>query len=73
MKAIIRTEYGTPKVLQLGEIEKPVPRDTEVPVQIYAASMNCGDWGLLTGKPFFLRLTEGGLREPKIEILEGTH
>jgi len=71
MKAIIRTEYGTPEVLQLREIEKPIPKDTEVRVQIRASSINYGDWGLLTGKPFFLRLTEGGLREPKIRILGG--
>jgi NADPH:quinone reductase-like Zn-dependent oxidoreductase len=71
MRAIIRTEYGTPEVLQVREIEKPIPKDTEVRVQVHAASINYGDWGLLTGKPFFLRLTEGGIREPKIEILGG--
>jgi NADPH:quinone reductase-like Zn-dependent oxidoreductase len=71
MKAIICEEYGPPEVLQLREIEKPVPRDTEVRVQVRAASINYGDWGLLRGKPFFLRLTEGGLREPKIKTLGG--
>ncbi len=71
MKAIVRTEYGTPEVLQLREVEKPVPSDTEVRVQVHASSINYGDWGLLSGKPFFLRLTEGGLREPKIRILGG--
>jgi NADPH:quinone reductase-like Zn-dependent oxidoreductase len=71
MKAMIRTEYGTPEVLRLTEIEKPVPKDNKVRVRIHASSINYGDWGLLTGKPFFLRLTEGGLRKPKIEILGG--
>ena len=71
MKAIVYTRYGPPEVLQLKEVEKPVPKDAEVLVQIHAASINYGDWGLLTGKPFFLRLTEGGLREPKIKILGG--
>jgi NADPH:quinone reductase-like Zn-dependent oxidoreductase len=71
MKAIICTEYGPPEVLQLREVEKPKPKDTEVLVQVHAASINYGDWGLLRGKPFFLRLTEGGLQEPKIKILGG--
>jgi len=71
MKAIVRTEYGTPEVLQLSEIEEPAPTDIEVRVQIHASSINYGDWGLLTGRPFFLRLTEGGLRELRIEILGG--
>jgi NADPH:quinone reductase-like Zn-dependent oxidoreductase len=71
MKAMVCTKYGSPEVLQLRELEKPVPRDAEVLVEVHAASINYGDWGLLGGKPFFLRLTEGGLREPKIKILGG--
>ena len=43
MKAITRTKYGTPKVLQLREVEKPIPKDTEVRVQAHAASINYGD------------------------------
>ena len=71
MKAMVCTKYGPPDVLQLKEVEKPVPKDTEILVQVHAASLNYGDWGLLRGEPFFLRLTEGGLREPKIQVLGG--
>ncbi len=71
MKAIVYEEYGPPDVLQLQEVEKPIPKDTEVLVEVHAASINYGDWGLLRGRPFFLRLTEGGLQEPKIKILGG--
>jgi NADPH:quinone reductase-like Zn-dependent oxidoreductase len=71
MKAIVYTEYGPPDVLQLREVPRPVPKDTEVLVQVHAASINYGDWGLLRGEPFFLRLTEGGLRAPKIQLLGG--
>ncbi len=71
MRAIVTTEYGPPEVLQLKDIEKPIPRDDEVLVQVHAASINYGDWSLLRGEPLFLRLTEGGLREPKIKILGG--
>jgi NADPH:quinone reductase-like Zn-dependent oxidoreductase len=71
MKAMVRTEYGAPDVLQLREVEKPIPRDDELLVQVHAASINYGDWGLLRGQPFFLRLTAGGFFKPKIEILGG--
>jgi NADPH:quinone reductase-like Zn-dependent oxidoreductase len=71
MKAMAYTEYGSPDVLQLREVPRPVPKDTEVLIQVHAASINYGDWALLTGKPFFLRLSEGGLRAPKIQVLGG--
>jgi NADPH:quinone reductase-like Zn-dependent oxidoreductase len=71
MKAVVCTKYGPPDVLQLRDVEEPILNDSEVLVQVHAASINYGDWGLLRGRPFFLRLTEGGLREPKIKILGG--
>jgi NADPH:quinone reductase-like Zn-dependent oxidoreductase len=71
MDAMVCTKYGPPEVLELRHVEKPIPKDDEVLVQVHAASINYGDWGLLRGKPFFLRLTGGGLREPKIKVLGG--
>lgn len=63
MKAIVFTEYGSPDVLQLKEIEKPTPKDNEVLVKIQAASANPADWHIMRGEPFLARLTNG-LRKP---------
>ena len=64
MKAIVCTQYGSPDILRLKEVEKPAPKDDEVLVTIHAASANPLDWHLMRGSPFLARLG-GGLRKPK--------
>lgn len=64
MKAILYTEYGSPDVLRLTEVEKPIPKDNEILVQIHAASANPLDWHFMRGKPYLIRPTSG-LRKPK--------
>ncbi len=68
MKAIVYAKYGSPEVLKLKEVEKPVPKDNEVLIKVYAVSINDWDWQLLIGTPFINRLING-LLKPKKKIL----
>ena len=65
MKAIVYEKYGSPDVIQLKDIEKPTPKDDEVLIKIYAASVNAYDWHFLTADIFLIRLMGGGLLKPK--------
>ncbi len=69
MRAIVYHTYGSPNVLRLEEVENPTPKDDEVLIKVYAASVNAADWHILRGKPFLVRLMTGGLFKPKYRIL----
>ena len=68
MKAIVYHRYGPPDLLALEEVDKPVPKDNEILVEVRAVSVNDWDWGLLHGTPFANRLMSG-LLKPKKKIL----
>jgi NADPH:quinone reductase-like Zn-dependent oxidoreductase len=63
VKAIVRTQYGPPDVLQFREVEKPAPKDNEVLIKLHAASVNPLDLFTMRGAPL-IRLIPG-LRTPK--------
>ena len=64
MKAIVRERYGSPDVLELRDVDKPVLDDDSVLVKVRAASINAYDWHMMRGLPFLARMSEG-LRKPK--------
>ncbi|HEQ98290.1 MAG TPA: NAD(P)-dependent alcohol dehydrogenase [candidate division Zixibacteria bacterium] len=69
MKAVMRTKYGSPDVLELREIDRPDPKDNQVLVKVHAVSVNPLDWHVLRGEPFLVRLMGFGLLKPKHQIL----
>jgi NADPH:quinone reductase-like Zn-dependent oxidoreductase len=64
MKAIARTKYGPPEVLQFAEVEKPVPKDNEVLLKVCAASVNPVDLYCMRGAPLIRSLST-----PKQKVL----
>ncbi|WP_319202049.1 NAD(P)-dependent alcohol dehydrogenase [uncultured Ilyobacter sp.] len=67
MKAVVHEKYGSPDILQIKKIEKPVPNDKEVLIRVYATSVNRTDCATLRGIPLLTRVATG-IFKPKLEI-----
>ncbi len=68
MKAAVRRIYGTPQVITVEEVEKPIPGDDDVSIRVYATTVNRTDCANLTAKPFIMRFVLG-LFKPNKAIL----
>ena len=68
MKASFHTKYGPPEVLQIVEVNKPIPKDDEVLIKIHATTVNRTDCGFRQPEYFFVRFFSGVFK-PKINIL----
>ena len=68
MKAIVQDMYGSADVLQFVDIDRPVIGDSDVLVRVHAASLHIGDWHVMTGLPYMLRIVGFGLRAPIIRV-----
>src|SRR5258708_22569490 len=62
MKAITFTQYGSPDVLRLSQVETRTLKDNKVLVRVQAASANPLDWHRMRGAPFIARMSEGLLK-----------
>jgi NADPH:quinone reductase-like Zn-dependent oxidoreductase len=69
MRAAVYIRYGPPDVLEIRDLEKPVPKDNEVRVRIHAATVCAADWRFRKADPFVIRFINGLWRRKKIQIL----
>jgi NADPH:quinone reductase-like Zn-dependent oxidoreductase len=65
MKAITQEKYGASDVLSLNDVERPVPGEGEVLLEVRAAGCGPDVWHVTNGLPLFARPMLGGLRAPK--------
>lgn len=68
MKAIVYERYGSPDVMKLTEVNKPIPKEDELLIRVMATGLNAADWRMLRSDPLFVRLF-AGLFKPKNKIL----
>jgi NADPH:quinone reductase-like Zn-dependent oxidoreductase len=71
MKAIVQERYGDLDVLEFRDIDQPIPEGNEVLVRVHAAGLHRGDWHVMTGLPYLIRVVVPtlGLRRPKVPVL----
>lgn len=76
MQAVIWTKYGQPEVLELREVEKPVPKDDQILIKIHATTVTAGDCELRNLKlPFYFALPLRlwlGFKKPRAMTIPGT-
>ena len=68
MKAMVQDKYGSPDVLSLQEIDTPEIGDDDVLIRVQAAGVHSGDWHLMKGEPYLMRVVGLGFSGPKARV-----
>jgi NADPH:quinone reductase-like Zn-dependent oxidoreductase len=68
MKAIAQRAYGSADALEYTDVEPPIAGDDEVLIDVRAAGLHIGDWHVMTGLPYMLRVVGFGLLAPKVKV-----
>src|SRR5947209_15940558 len=68
MRAIVQDHYGSTNVLKLQDVDKPDVGLDDVLVRVHAAGVHIGDWHLMAGEPYLMRIIGFGFRGPKARI-----
>jgi NADPH:quinone reductase-like Zn-dependent oxidoreductase len=68
MQAVVQDRYGSAEVLRHATVARPATGENDVLIEVRAAGLHIGDWHLMTGQPYLMRIMGFGLRAPKARV-----